>query len=279
MAGGAGRELTLAGAVLAAAACGYAAYRLRARARRLDVTVGYWDIRGLAAPLRMMAAHAGAERCALRDVRYSLSRKADGGWEAPDWFARDKPELSKRNPLINLPYLELPDGSVVTQSNPCLAALATRLGLHGAAADRVVVEQLVAQAFDLRNDAVRLFYDWFRAEEDVVEDAHAYLDGVARGHYKKLDAWLSRPDLCRGGPFLLGAVPTTPDFAMWEIVDQNEMLARHLSRPSPLEGREKLRAHYEAFRSLPTLLGYFASDAYALPPNNRMARFLNGAAQ
>ena len=50
--------------------------------RHPKLTTGYWGIRGLAAPLRMMAAYAGAK---VEDKKYS---------SMPEWQA-DKAELRK----------------------------------------------------------------------------------------------------------------------------------------------------------------------------------------
>jgi glutathione S-transferase len=90
------------------------------------VTVGYWSIRGLGAPLRMMAMYAG---CPLNAVNYDCRIKEGGGYDGSDWF-NDKPELKAKNPFINLPYIQ--DGDVlVTQTNACLSYMGRKLGLWG----------------------------------------------------------------------------------------------------------------------------------------------------
>jgi hypothetical protein len=52
--------------------------------------IGYWGIRGLGAPLRMMALYAKAPvfiRC------YDLLEKPEGGYACMEWFAERKPAL------------------------------------------------------------------------------------------------------------------------------------------------------------------------------------------
>ena len=52
------------------------------------------------------------------------------------------------------------------------------------------------------------------------------------------------------------------------------MMAKKAGLPSPLANYPRLTAFYARFRALPKLATYFASDAYALPCNNKMAHFL-----
>ena len=63
---------------------------------------GYWGIRGLGAPLRMMVLFHGGYK--LRCENYDLLDKQEGGYDASAWFSK-KPELKEKHPLINLPYL------------------------------------------------------------------------------------------------------------------------------------------------------------------------------
>ena len=66
------------------------------------VVVGYWGIRGLAAPLRMMVLFHGGYK--LQCENYDLLDKPEGGFDASAWFSK-KPELKEKHPLINLPYI------------------------------------------------------------------------------------------------------------------------------------------------------------------------------
>ena len=111
-----------------------------------SLTIGYWNIRGLGAPLRMMAEYAGADyEAKLHDS------------DTDEW-AELKAELIKTNPLANLPYV-IDGDTVVTQSNACFAYLGEKFGLLGSdATERVQCEQCLCQVMDLRNEGVELFY-------------------------------------------------------------------------------------------------------------------------
>lgn len=119
-----------------------------------QVETAYWKIRGLGAPLRMLLSHAGAN---YKDVTYEVVQKEDGSYDRSCWFSV-KPALQAKNPLMNLPYVV--DGDrVVTQSTSCLTYFGRKYKLSGANDDELTrVEQILAQAMDLRNDSVRLFY-------------------------------------------------------------------------------------------------------------------------
>ena len=108
------------------------------------ITVGYWSIRGLGAPLRMMVMYAG---CPLNAVNYDLKVKEGGGFDASEWFSA-KPEFKARNPFINLPYIE--DGDVlISQSNACLSYLGRKLGFWGTTpAEEIECEQLLCEVSD-----------------------------------------------------------------------------------------------------------------------------------
>ena len=69
------------------------------------LTLGYWKIRGLAAALRMQLFYKSTS---FKNVAY--------GEDAKDaWFAKEKPELAKKNPMINLPYI-VDNGKVITRA-------------------------------------------------------------------------------------------------------------------------------------------------------------------
>ena len=89
------------------------------------ITIGYWKIRGLAAPLRMMCFYKGQP----------FVSKAYGDDANKAWFGSEKKRLKDNNALINLPYViegptaADPTETVITQSNSCLLYLGKRLGI------------------------------------------------------------------------------------------------------------------------------------------------------
>lgn len=261
------------------------------------VEVGYWNIRGLGAPLRMMCEYVGASYTA---VTFDVVEKAGGGWNVDAWFVEKKPELLKLNALTNLPYVRIGD-QVVTQSNACFTFLGRRFGLMGSTEEEVSKnEQCLAQVHDLRNDAIGLMYGGFGPDKQAIFDGKkdGYLESTAKGHFSKLEKWLVH----QGTPFLVGPSPQCADFHLWEMLDQHEALAKYVGKPSLLDGFPKLAAFYQRFRAaaapssrgggdmalmmlpvggdagdLPELQGYFNGPLHRLPINNKMAVFGNVA--
>lgn len=224
--------------------------------------VGYWDIRGLAAPLRMMCEYAGVE---YEPVLYDLQAKEGGGWDASSWFSV-KPELKEKNALMNLPYVI--DGDViVTQSNACLSYLGRKFKLNGKDdSDLTKVEQCLCEVMDLRNNAIKLFYS---PKEQFDKDKDSFLEETVAKSFNKFEGWLNQ----QGTTYLVGNEVTTPDFHLFEIVDQIETLAKKVEKESTLKSFPKLTTLYESFQKLPAIAKYMESDLHKLPINNKMASF------
>lgn len=219
--------------------------------RHPKLTLGYWGIRGLGAPLRMMAAYAGAK---VEIKNYSAFE---------EWGA-DKAELKKTNSLINLPYIKNHDtGALVTQSSACYAYLGRQLGLTPP--DTVErQEQVLAQTFDLRTDVMTMVYPFSGkcpTPEDYKKNLPDYLEKKVPVHYEKFEGFL-KDDFCAGSSM------TTCDFHLFEMIDQHEMMAKRAELPSPVKPFPKLEKFYQKVRALPQLAEYFESDYYKMPVNS-----------
>jgi len=53
--------------------------------------IGYWNIRGLAAPLRMMATYSGIP---FKDIQYDYGGAPE--YPGTEWFKKDKPSLLEK---------------------------------------------------------------------------------------------------------------------------------------------------------------------------------------
>mmetsp|Transcript_22047 Transcript_22047/g.51744 ORF Transcript_22047/g.51744 Transcript_22047/m.51744 type:complete len:250 (-) Transcript_22047:172-921(-) len=231
------------------------------------ITTGYWDFRGLGAPMRMMCTFA---KVPWEDVKYSVKQKAQGSWIAPEWELDKRPQLRQQNPLVQLPYvINHSTGEVIAQSSAVYLYLGRILGLGGAThQEQMANEQVLFYLYGMWMEIRDLVYPSYtsRTEESFRSSLDNHFSGVS-AHYEKLEAWLRRKD----APFFASSRPCTADFHVWEMLDQQECMARAYGFASPLEDHACLKAFYQRFRELPELEPYFASGDYTLPMNNKMA--------
>lgn len=216
------------------------------------LTLGYWGIRGLGAPLRMIFAYTSTP--------YKEKRYAGGA----DWFAQDKPVLAQRNSMINLPYII--DGDlVVTQSNACLRYVGAKVGIDGRSPrESVLNDQVLCQVMDLRNAVIALTYmNWgAKPKAEFPAELAKHVAGPMAAHYTKLEGFFH-------GEFLCGAAPCSGDFHAWEMLDQHEIMCARLGIASPLGGGAfpRLAAFHARVRALPQLAAYFAGGDSRLACN------------
>lgn len=78
---------------------------------------------------------------------------------------------------------------------------------------------------------------------------------------------LGQDNISGGKWFVLADGPGVADFHIWEMLDQHKMLSERIGGPDIFTEFPKCKAFYEAFKALPTLKNYFASDAYKMPVN------------
>jgi len=216
----------------------------------LDMTLGYWGIRGLGAPLRMILEY--------REVKYT-----DKQYSGDDWFKDDKPKIMEKNPLANLPYLEC-GNDTICQTNAIMAYLGQRLRLAGASNKaRGKNNELLSEIYDVRNTFVDLAYPHAkvcRSEAEYKEKAAKHL---ASQPFKKFEASLEQA----GTDFFCGKAPFTSDFHIWEMFDQHRLLSAKIGGGDIFADIPKCKAFHERFRALPKLQKYFESEAYMLPMN------------
>eukprot|EP00668_Euglena_longa_P006107 GGOE01007233.1.p1 GENE.GGOE01007233.1~~GGOE01007233.1.p1 ORF type:complete len:324 (-),score=79.92 GGOE01007233.1:469-1317(-) len=223
------------------------------------LVLGYWPTRGLGGPLRMILAYGG--------VGYEERRH-----DVDSWFVQTKPELSKSNPLANLPYVKEGDCCIV-QSNAILLFLGAKLGLDPANIldPRAITNvQVLNESTDLRLSLAFISYPHrkvARTQEEFEASRTEQLTQKVPQVYTKLEAHLGQ----RNTAFFSADTPLSADFHVWEALDLHEALARSAGAESPLAQYPRLQTFYSTFRELPRLEKYFASDAYRLPTNNTLA--------
>lgn len=236
-------------------------------------TVGYWSIKGLAAPLSMMMMF---RQMPHQFIGYDCKEtETKDGFDRSAWY--DAKELLKvEHPLLNLPYVrDEESGRIVTQSNACVLFLGRKLKLLGCNDDELSeCEQLLFEATDVRNEMTPYCYGRVVAEQDTQQ----WLDNMFSSGkaLHKLNLWLERkyPDTEDGvSLFFVGNSATAPDFCIWDICNQLKQLAAYFKCPDPFVAyAPKLHAFRTSFKALPENQNYLKSKLYALPCNNLSAR-------
>nr|AEI27296.1 mu-class gst glutathione S-transferase [Cipangopaludina cathayensis] len=209
-------------------------------------TLGYWKIRGLAQPIRLLLNYVGEQ---FEDVQYE---QGDGPEFSRDAWLKVKPTLGLDFP--NLPYYI--DGDIkITQSNAILRYIARKHNLLGQTEqEQVNVDMMVENAMDFRNGVVRLCYnpDYEKLLKDYIPQCKETLKGFEK--WLKNKSWFAGDNL------------TLADFPMYELLDQHRIMV-----PGILDDYPKLKAFMDAFEALPSIKTYMASDKFMKRPLNKVA--------
>ncbi|KAH3876559.1 glutathione S-transferase Mu 4-like [Dreissena polymorpha] len=214
-------------------------------------TLGYWKIRGLAAPIRLLLTYAGEE---FEDVQYE---SGDGPEFSRAAWLDVKPSFADTFSFPNLPYYI--DGDVkITQSNAILRTIARKHNLDGESVqEKAEVDMMLDQAMDLRNGVVRLCYnpDYEKLKDDYFKN----IQGSLQLFEKRLN----------GRNWFGGNKVTVADFPMYELLDQHIRMKSDSLDPYP-----RLRDFLVRFAQLPKVKEYLAKDSVKnLLINGKMAAF------
>ena len=216
------------------------------------LTLGYWDIRGFAQPIRLLLAHAGAD---FAEEFHSMSGPPDFSKEA--WFAV-KPTLPLDFP--NLPYLyDAETGVKISQSVTILRYLGRKFNLIGGSeGERVRIDLVEQQLVDWRNQGL-IFYD----PEYVEKHADAYKAGI-KEKLAQLSAFLGDRQ------FLSGGSVSYVDFLAYEYLDVHARLLI----PGLLSQFPNLEALVKRIEELPGVKAFMASERFIkYPVNNHQAKW------
>ncbi|TNV75713.1 hypothetical protein FGO68_gene5684 [Halteria grandinella] len=217
------------------------------------LTIGYWKIRGLIAPVKYMLAYLGVD---YEDVSYEQG-------DAPD-FSREcwlsvKPTLPL--PFPNLPYLFHGDVKI-TESQAMMRYIANEFGsglnLSGKdSKDKANVDMLLSVLSDIKAPTVGHFYGSGDAEA---------ICKIAYAQYPAVEAFLGDK------PFLVGDYVTFVDFFFWEQIE----IFTFASKGEFLQRFPKLAEYHKRVSALPKFAEYLQSDKFMVRPfNNKIAKLNN----
>ncbi|XP_059153766.1 glutathione S-transferase Mu 4-like isoform X2 [Physella acuta] len=212
--------------------------------------LGYWAIRGLAQPIRLLLTYVGED---FNDDRYV---QGDGPTFSRDEWMKVKNTLGLDFP--NLPYY-IDDEVKLTQSNTILRYLGRKYKLYGETPkENAEVDLLLDVIMDVRNGFVRLCY------------GPEITDAVRQEYVQQVKATLDSLEKFLGDKkFFVGDKVTICDFHIYEMFDQHKLF-----EPSLFEGRKSLNEYLHRFEELPKIKEYRSSDKCIVRPiNNKTAKF------
>jgi len=214
------------------------------------VVLAYWDIRGLAQPIRYLLEYTGTE---WEDKLYACGPAPD--FDKKCWFGV-KESLGLDFP--NLPYLI--DGDVkLSQTQAILRYIARKHGLVGSSdEEQMRVDLVQAEWADFNAPFVGMCYS-----PDFAAKKDGYLSDVLPTKLKRFSDFLGNR------PYFAGNNITFVDFLMYEALDQHKLLD-----PKCLENYKNLQDFVERIEKLDKIAAYLKSAKYIkYPLNNKMASF------
>jgi len=219
------------------------------------VRLGYWDIRGLAQPIRFLLE---VSKVAYDEKRYEILKKGENEWDASQW-TDEKFKLGLTFP--NLPWLE--DGELkLTQSNAIIRHICRKYNpdlLGKNEADMSVVDMLMDVIGDYRSGIVTLSY---KDTANFEANKATWTAGAMKPNLDSFSKYLGDKS------YLVGYI-TAADFLLYEMLDQTRLMVSTSLQPYP-----NLKAFLDNFEAQPAVKEYMSSKRYiSRPINNKMAAF------
>lgn len=226
---------------------------------------GYWAIRGLAQPARLLLRYLDVE---FSDVTYEQTPAPECSRDA--WLSV-KPTL-QRNGLDfpNLPYLiDSTTGVNLSQSQSILRYIGRAYGGQGGVYDGTPahlaeIDQLLDTVIDIRQPFTRFCYGG--------GDAKALFTQTLAGGLESIDAYIKK----RGTKFAVSDELSIADFSLFEVLAGLDTCSTELLGASVLEAYPALSAFYAAFKAEPKIAAIIASAQWMQRPypyNNTQAQW------
>jgi glutathione S-transferase len=158
----------------------------------------YFNIRGLAEPIRLIFAAAGVE--------YEDNRIEKSQW----------PELKSTFEYGQLPVLEV-GGKRLAQSNSIARYLARKFELAGADEwEAAKIDELVDVLVDIRSEWRKFFMEQDAAKKEIIKQE--FISAIVPKYFSKIEAAKER----NGGQFLVGQKLSWADILFVHFIDMME---------------------------------------------------------
>ncbi|XP_003220232.1 glutathione S-transferase 2 [Anolis carolinensis] len=208
----------------------------------MGVTLGYWDIRGLAHAIRLLLEYTETP---FEDKQYSP------GGEAPDFDISQWTSVKEKLGLDfpNLPYLI--DGETkITQSNAILRYLARKHKMCGETEEEIIrMDILENQLMDFRMQLARICYspDFEKLKPEFLEQQP--------GKLKQFSQFLGDRKWFAGNKI------TYVDFLAYDVLDVQRMF-----EPKCLDQFKNLKDFLDRFEALEKISAYMKSGRFLRTP-------------
>lgn len=218
----------------------------------MPATLGYWNVRGLAEPIRYLLAYTGTE-CQFCDY---VTGDAPG-YDKSCWL-NVKETLGL--PFPNLPYYI--DGDVkLTQTLAILRYIARKHNLCGTTEEEMQrVDVIAGEAKDFIAGFIKFTY--FTSHVDFEGGRNDYLS-TCRVFLRRYSEFLAH------FPYFSGENISFADFMMYEILDQLRTF-----EPPVLYHFKNIADFMERIEAIPSIKTYLDSEAFRNRPiSNKMAHW------
>ncbi|XP_072212172.1 LOW QUALITY PROTEIN: glutathione S-transferase 2-like [Excalfactoria chinensis] len=205
------------------------------------LTLGYWDIRGLAQAIRLLLEYTDTP---YKERQYKAGPAPD--FDVSDW-TNEKEKLGLDFP--NLPYL-IDGNTKLTQSNAILRYIARKHNMCGETeVEKQHVDMLENHLMDLRMAFARLCYS-----PDFEKLKPTYLEQLP-GKLRQLSRYLGSRH------WFVGNKLTYIDFLAYDVLDQQRMFV-----PDCPELQGNLSQFLQRFEALDRISSYMHSGRYLKTP-------------
>nr|XP_060629234.1 glutathione S-transferase Mu 4-like isoform X1 [Anolis sagrei ordinatus] len=207
----------------------------------MSLTLGYWDIRGLAHAIRLLLEYTETP---YEDKRYHLGEAPD--FDRSEWTSV-KEKLGFDFP--NLPYL-IDGDRKLTQSNAILRYLARKHKMCGETEEEIIrMDILEYQVVDFATDLATLCYspDFEKLKPEYIKQLP--------GKLKRFSQFLG------DRKWFLGNKITYVDFLAYDILDLHQMF-----QPKCLDQFKNLKDFLDHFEALEKISAYMKSSRFLRTP-------------
>lgn len=233
-----------------------------------SITLGYWAIRGLGQPCRLLLVYTRG--AAWTEVLYEQGGEGSGFKKT--WWTDIKATVGGEYDFPNLPHLQdKANGVSLTQSVAIMrhiARLAPEKDLFGTTLQEMAaVDVLLEEVRDLKGPMTGQQYGAGGAANSD------FASGRLPAKLALLEGFLAKRGAGDGGKWACGtAKPTIADFLLYETVQQAGAWS-----PGCLEPHPRLRAFAAAFAAIPELQAFLSAPQHDETADGRVVTGAGGA--